>query len=283
MSATPKPNRVKKHLPKVLVFVATLVIFALYIYPFTLVIINAFKDMGEVLRNPMALPERFNWDNFIRAYETMNFTTAFTNSLLITTASVIIVIVFSSMLAYFLVRWKFRINKVIFTVMILSMMVPFQVVMLPFVIIYGNFLGMLDNRWTLVLAYLGFGVAQATFLYHGFIKGIPVELEEAATVDGAGRLRTFFTIIFPILKPITSTVAILNVLWIWNDFLLPSLVLISAENRTIPLSTFAFFGRFTTDFGASMAALLLAVVPIIVFYLALQKHIIKGISDGAIK
>jgi raffinose/stachyose/melibiose transport system permease protein len=126
-------------------------------------------------------------------------------------------------------------------------------------------------------------VSQATFLYHGFIKSIPKELEEAAAVDGAGKLRVFFTIIFPILKPITSTVAILNILWIWNDFLLPSLVLISPSNRTIPLSTFSFFGRFTTDFGVAMSALLLAVLPIVICYLILQKHMIKGIADGAIK
>jgi raffinose/stachyose/melibiose transport system permease protein len=187
------------------------------------------------------------------------------------------------MLAYFLARWPWKMNKTIFLVLVLSMIIPFQVVMIPFVVVYGSFFGVLDNRPTLMFAYLGFGIAQSTFLYHGFIKGIPRELEEAAAVDGAGRIRIFFQVVFPMLRPITSTIAILTVLWIWNDYLLPSLVLISPGNRTIPLSTFAFFGRFTAEFGVAMAALLLAILPIIIFYLVLQKHILKGIADGAIK
>jgi raffinose/stachyose/melibiose transport system permease protein len=279
MSATIR----KFPLGKILAFFATLALLVVYIYPFILVVINSFKDRVSVIRDPMALPTSIQFDNFISAYNTMNFTTAFLNSLLVTVAALVVQIVFCSMLAYFLVRWKWKRNKVVFLVLVLSMMVPFQVVMLPFVVIYGSIFGILDMRATLIFAYLGFGAAQSTFLYHGFIKGIPTELEEAASVDGASKLRVFFQVVFPILKPITSTIAILNTLWIWNDFLLPSLVLTSPGNRTIPLSTFAFFGRFTADFGVAMAALLLAVLPIIVFYLALQKHIIKGIADGAIK
>jgi len=273
----------RKYFGMAIALVTTLLLFVVYIYPFVLVIINSFKDRVEVIRNPMALPESLSLTNFIQAYNTMNFTTAFINSLVITTASIVILILFCSMLAYFLARWPWKLNKIIFIVLVLSMMVPFQVVMLPFVIIYGSIFGVLDNQATLIFAYLGFGAAQSTFLYHGFVKGIPKELEEAAAVDGAGKIRTFFQVVFPMLKPITSTIAILNTLWIWNDFLLPSLVLTSPGNRTIPLSTFAFFGRFTTDFGVAMAALLLAVLPIIIFYLVLQKHIIKGIADGAIK
>jgi raffinose/stachyose/melibiose transport system permease protein len=273
----------RKHIGVFAAFLATLAMFFVYIYPFVLVVINSFKDRVDIVRDPMALPTSLNFDNFVRAYNTMNFTTAFFNSLLITTVSLVLIILFSSMLAYFLARWPWKMNKTIFVVLVLSMIIPFQVVMIPFVVVYGSFFGILDNRSTLMFAYLGFGVAQSTFLYHGFIKGIPRELEEAAAVDGAGRIRIFFRVVFPMLRPITSTVAILTVLWIWNDYLLPSLVLISPGNRTIPLSTFAFFGRFTAEFGVAMAALLLAILPIIIFYLALQKHIIKGIADGAIK
>lgn len=273
----------KKHIGKVLAFVATLILFFLYVYPFVLVVINSFKERVDIVRNPMALPTSLNFENFINAYNRMNFTTAFMNTLLITTVSLFLILFFSSMLAYFLARWAWKLNKVIFIVLVLSMIIPFQVVMIPFVVIYGNFFGVLDNRSTLMFAYLGFGVAQSVFLYHGFIKGIPRELEEAAAVDGAGRMRIFFQVVFPMLRPITSTIAILTMLWIWNDYLLPSLVLTSPANRTIPLSTFAFFGRFTAEFGIAMAALLLAILPIIIFYLILQKHIIKGIADGAIK
>ncbi|MCL1997000.1 MAG: carbohydrate ABC transporter permease [Defluviitaleaceae bacterium] len=272
-----------KKIAKILTLTATIALFFLYIYPFILVVINSFKDRASVIRDPMSLPDSLDFSNFFAAYTTMDFTTAVINSIMVTTISIVLIIFFASMLAYFLQRWDWKINKTIFTVLVLSMIIPFQVVMLPFVVIYGSVFGVLDSLPTLIFAYLGFGVAQSTFLYHGFIKSIPRELEEAAAIDGAGRIRTFFQVVFPILKPITSTIAILNVLWIWNDFLLPSIVITSASNRTIPLSTFAFFGRFTADFGVAMAGLLLAIIPIIAFYLVLQKHIIKGISDGAIK
>ncbi|WNF38577.1 carbohydrate ABC transporter permease [Bacillaceae bacterium IKA-2] len=272
----------KKQLRSIMLIVLSIVLFILYFFPFVLVIINSFKTRLDIVSNPLALPKSFSLDNYFTAFETMNFMSALWNSLIITVISTTLIIVFASMLAYFLVRWKWKINGLIFILLIASMIIPFQALMIPFVSIFGN-LGLLNSKWILMFFYLGFGLGLATFMYHGFIKGIPVELEEAAIIDGASRLQVFWLVVFPMLKPITVTIVILDVLWIWNDFLLPSLVLVSDGNRTIPLSTFYFFGQYTADFGAAMAGLVLAIIPIIIFFIILQKQVIKGVIDGAIK
>ncbi|SNS06541.1 carbohydrate ABC transporter membrane protein 2, CUT1 family [Anaerovirgula multivorans] len=278
---SPKLNHIK-NIKSWGIFMAACVLFVLYIFPFALILINSFKSRLEIVDSPLALPSGLNFDNYREAYKTMNFTTAILNSFIITVVSVTLIIVFSSMLAYFLVRWRWKINNIILLGLIASMIIPFQALMIPFVSIYGR-LGLLNSKWTLSFFYLGFGVSLATFMYHGFIKSIPVELEEAALIDGASRLQVFWKIVFPILKPITTTIAILDVLWIWNDFLLPSLVLVSDEQRTLPLSTFYFFGKYTSDFGLAMAGLVLSIIPVIIFYIIMQKQIIKGVIDGAIK
>ncbi|SIQ91581.1 carbohydrate ABC transporter permease [Halanaerobium kushneri] len=267
----------KSNIP--LMIISTL-LFLFYIFPFFLVLINSFKAKMEILSNPIALPKSINFDNFINAFNTMGYPSAITNSFIITTASLFLIIVFSSMLAYFLVRWDWKINKIIFMILVASMIIPFQALMIPFVNIYGSF-NMLNSRLLLAVYYLGFGVSLATFMYHGFIKNIPLELEEAAKIDGATKLQVFWKIIFPILKPVTATIAILDVLWIWNDFLLPSLVLISKSMRTIPLSTFYFFGQYTSNYGQAMAALILAIIPVIIFYISMQDKIISGVIEGA--
>jgi raffinose/stachyose/melibiose transport system permease protein len=161
------------------------------------------------------------------------------------------------------------------------MIVPFQALMIPFVGFFGQ-LGILSSRASLVFFYVGFGVALSTFLYHGFIKNIPFELDEAASIDGASAFTTFRKIIFPMLSPVTATVAIINALWIWNDYLLPSLVLYQ-DDRTLPLKTFVFYGSYTSDYGLAMAGLLISMVPIIVFYFVMQRQIISGVSAGAVK
>jgi raffinose/stachyose/melibiose transport system permease protein len=161
------------------------------------------------------------------------------------------------------------------------MIVPFQALMIPFMSIFAQFVS-LNNRIALIFFYQGFGVALSTFLYHGFISKIPAEIDEAASVDGANDFTIFWRIIFPMLRPITATVAIVNSLWIWNDFLLPRLVL-TQESQTLPLSTYLFYGQYSTEYGQAMAGLILAVIPIIAFFLFLQKQFISGISSGAVK
>lgn len=254
----------------------------IYLSPFFFVLINSFKGRRDIIADPFGLPDIWSFDNFVNAFQRMGFVSAFLNSLVITVSSVLVIAVFSSMTAYIFVRTDWRFNKVMFFAMVAAMLIPFQAIMIPLVQIYGG-LNLLNSKWILVYMYLGFGSSFAVFLYHGFIKSIPLELEEAAMIDGCSRMQVFFKIVFPLLKSTTLTLIILNVLWIWNDFLLPSLVLISPANRTLPLTTFYFHGTYTSDYGLLMAALMLTILPVIVFYALLQKHILKGVMEGAIK
>lgn len=254
----------------------------IFISPFLIIVTNTFKTTQQFVENPISWPTRFDFSNYIKAIDYMNFTTGFMNSLIITITAVFIIVLFSSMAAYLFARFKWRINTTIFLAMIASMNIPFQVIMIPLVSIYGK-LGLLDSRLTLLFMYLGFGTPFAIFIFHGFIKGIPVSLEEAATIDGCSRTRIFFQIVLPLLKPVLSTVVILDFLWIWNDYLLPSLVLLSPSLRTLPLSVYNFFSTYSVDYSPLMAGLVMTIIPVLVLYLFLQKYIIQGIMEGAIK
>jgi len=186
------------------------------------------------------------------------------------------------MCAHYLVRNPGKTSNVIFGIMVASMIVPFQAVMIPLAKVYGS-LDMYNHTWTLIFFYMGFGQAFAAFIFHGFIKSIPLELEEAALIDGCGKLKNFFKIVFPNLKPVMVTVLILDVLWIWNDYLLPSMVLLSPSLRTLPLSTYGFFTTYSVDYAPLMAGLVLTILPVILLYLLCQRQIIKGVVQGAIK
>ena len=266
---------------KKVIFLVGLVLSVTYVMPFVLVFVNAFKPKFEILENPLALPVEVTWDNFTQAMQKMDFFMSLTNSVIITVLSVSALVLASSMLAYYLSRTRTRSSSIIFSILVASMIVPFQALMIPFMSLFAQFVS-LNNRAALIFFYIGFGVALSTFLYHGFISNIPLELDEAAAVDGASDFTTFWKIIFPMLKPITATVIIINSLWIWNDFLLPRLVL-TKETQTLPLSTYLFYGQYSTEYGQAMAGLLLAVTPIIILYLLLQKQFISGISSGAVK
>lgn len=263
-------------------FVLCLFLALVMMIPFFMVLLNSFKDRVSIVKNPMGFVGFTGLNNFIQAFSTMNYFNAIKNSAIITFGSLVLIIVFASMLAYFLVRWDWKINRLLFLLLVASMIIPFQTLMIPLVSIYGK-LGVLNSVGALIFFYLGFGLAMATFMYHGFIKGISKELEEAAIIDGCTRLGVFWKIIFPNLAPITATITILDLLWIWNDYLLPSLVLVEEKQRTLPLSTFYFFGNYTSEFGYGMAALVISVLPMLVVYLLLQKQIISGVMDGAIK
>lgn len=272
----------KKLIANIIKYIVISGLLLVYIVPFVFVLINSFKARKDVISNPLALPSTFKFSNYADAFEKMNYGHAFANTLIITVLSVLIIIIFSSMTAYILVRKDWKFNKFIFFAMVLSMIIPFQGIMIPLVSIYGS-MGMLNTKWALIYMYLGFGMSLAVFMYHGFIKSIPVELEEAAMIDGATRFQTFWQIVFPIMKPITMTITTLDVLWIWNDFLLPSLILIAPNERTLQLSTYAFNGTYTTDYGLSMSALMLSILPVLIIYLFLQKSIIGGVLQGSIK
>jgi len=272
----------KKLIANIIKYVVISGLLLVYIVPFVFVLINSFKARKDVIANPLALPSTFKFSNYIDAFQKMNYGHAFFNTLIITVLSVLIIIIFSSMTAYILVRKDWKFNKFIFFAMVLSMIIPFQGIMIPLVSIYGS-IGLLNSKWALIYMYLGFGISLAVFMYHGFIKSIPVELEEAAMIDGATRFQTFWQIVFPIMKPITMTITTLDMLWIWNDFLLPSLILVAPNEKTLQLSTYAFNGTYTSDYGLSMSALMLSILPVLIIYLFLQKSIIGGVLQGSIK
>lgn len=268
---------------KIIVLICALIV---YMFPFIMVLINSFKTKRDIIKEPMALigSHGASLDNYVEAFKKMNFIRAFLNSFCITGVSVVLIIITSAMCAYLFVRMDYKINKVFFGLMIASMVIPFQVIMIPLVSIYGGSFHLLNHRLTLILMHVGFSTAQSVFMYHGFIKSnIPMSLEEAAKLDGCTKYQTFFRIVFPLLKPTTATLVILYAMGIWNDFLLPSLVLTQKELYTLPIATQMFYGTYSSDLGLIMASLLMVAAPVIVLYLFLQKYIIAGVVAGAVK
>ncbi len=256
----------------------------IFVFPIYILFINSFKTQKGIYTDILAFPQGniLTFGNYADAWERMNFLQAFTNSVLISGISTIFIIVFSSMTAWVLVRNKGKLSNGVYTALAMSMLIPFQCVMLP-LIKQMNALNLL-NPVGLIFAYIGFGTALAVMLFHGFIKNVPLELEEAATIDGCSNFRVFWNIVFPLLKTIIFTVAVLDVMWIWNDYLLPSLFVNSNPAwQTLPLRTYFFFGQFSKRWDLGTAALIMTMIPIIIFYLFTQKYIIKGITDGAIK
>jgi len=261
---------------------AAVLLALLFLVPFYFVVINSLKSFGDLMRNAAGWPEAFRWDNYARVWEIMKFPRAFMNSLLITVLSNAGLVLISAMAAYRILRRPTVFNRVLFVLFIAAMVIPFQSIMIPLVKVASE-VGLMDSRFGLIICYFGFGVSLNLFLYHGFMKSIPLEIEEAAVVDGCTPYGVFWRIVFPLLKPMTITILILNSLWIWNDFLLPLLVLHSADIRTIPLQTYSFFGQYTKQWDLALAGLVLGVAPMVAFFLLMQKHIIAGISAGAVK
>ena len=274
----------KKKIAHAIMWVVLLVLFICFIFPFLLVLINVFKTKGDITADPLALigAHGFTLNNFPEAIKKMNFLTVFGNSLIITVSSTLLTIVLSSMTAFVIVRnQRWKLCTLIFSLMIASMVIPFQVLMVPLVSVYG---GVLNSRITLILMHVGFSMSMAVFMFHGAIKtNIPLELEEAATIDGCNRWKTYWKVVFPLLKPTIATVGIINAMAYWNDYLLPSLVLKKKDLYTIPIATQAFYGTYSTDIGLIMAALLLAMLPILILYVFLQRYIVEGVTSGAVK
>ncbi len=259
-----------------------------YLFPVYIVIVNSFKNRAQLYENILAFPSGIDFEYYAAAMQKMNFPRAFGNSLIVTVISIAIIVVLGSMTAWMLVRMNNRLSKIIFLVFVGTMLIPFQTLMMPLMQEMGWIrdylhIPMMDSLGGLIYMNVGFGASMSVFLYHGFIKSVPVSLEEAATIDGCNKFTLFWKIVFPMLKPTTATVAILDVIWIWNDYLLPSLVISSKAYRTIPLSTASFFGQFTIQWNMAMAGLTLTIIPVIVFYLSAQKYIIKGVAAGAVK
>ena len=274
----------KKHLQDNVTFLFLLILAVLYLTPIFIILMNSFKGRFFISDTPFALPTSQTFvgiKNYINGIEKTGFILSFGYSLFITVFSVGTIVLFTSMTAWCITRVKSKISSLIYYILIFSMIVPFQMVM--FTMSKMANIMHLDNPIGIIVLYLGFGAGLSVFIFSGFIKTIPYEIEEAATIDGCSPIQTFFLIVLPILQPIYITVAILNTMWIWNDYLLPYLV-IGSNYRTIPIAVQYLQGGYgSRDMGAMMAMLVLAIVPIVIFYLTCQKYIIKGVAAGAVK
>jgi len=273
-------NRSKENI----VFILVLILAILFLSPIFIVLMNSFKGRFFISDTPFALPNAQTFvglENYTSGIVKTGFLPALGYSLFITVFSVGAIVLFTSMTAWCITRIKSKLSTVIYYLLVFSMIVPFQMVMFTMSKM-ANILH-LDNPIGIIVLYLGFGAGLSVFIFSGFIKTIPHEIEEAATIDGCNPIQTFFLIVFPILRPITITVAILNTMWIWNDYLLPYLT-IGTNYKTIPIAVQYLQGGYgSKDMGAMMALLVLAIIPIVIFYLTSQKHIIKGVAAGAVK
>jgi raffinose/stachyose/melibiose transport system permease protein len=273
-------NRAKNNIVFILVFILAI----LFLSPIFIVLMNSFKGRFFISDTPFALPNAQTFvglENYTSGIIKTGFIPALGYSLFITVFSVGTIVLFTSMTAWCITRVKSKLSTFIYYLLVFSMIVPFQMVMFTMSKM-ANILH-LDNPIGIIVLYLGFGAGLSVFIFSGFIKTIPHEIEEAATIDGCNPIQTFFLIVFPILKPIAITVAILNTMWIWNDYLLPYLT-IGSNYKTIPIAVQYLQGGYgSKDMGAMMALLVLAIIPIVIFYLISQKHIIKGVAAGAVK
>jgi raffinose/stachyose/melibiose transport system permease protein len=222
------------------------------------------------------------WSNYTNAWKLARFGEAFRNSVIITVISVILISLFSAMASYRMVRANTKFNQFLLLLFVAAMVVPFQTIMIPILKVV-NVIGVNNSFLGLIITNLGISVPMAIFLFHGFIKSVPLEIEEAATVDGCNPITVFFRIVLPLLKPMVMTTIVLNALGIWNDYLLPSLILQAPELRTIPLATFSFFGQYTKQWDMALPALVIGIAPIIIFYLFMQRYIVEGIAAGSVK
>jgi raffinose/stachyose/melibiose transport system permease protein len=268
-------------------------LFMVFLFPFFIVIINSGKTPFEITQNPLTFPA--DWAQTLRNMATIwtspnvKYSSSFLSSVIITVASLLLLDVLPSQAAWVLVRTKTRLSSGIFFIFVASMVIPFQIVMFPLLSWFRQLtvltgIRLLRTYTGIILAYIGFGMSQSIFLFHGFIKSIPREIEEAATIDGCRPAQTFYQVIFPILRPIHATVVVLNGIWIWNDYLLPLLVLGKGNKvMTIPLAVSNFAGAYVKQWDLMLTAILMAMIPIVVLFLVAQKSIIKGMVAGSIK
>ena len=266
-----------------IVYLALIVILFVYLSPLAMVVLNALKPYDEIMKNVLSLPETFSLNNFRVVFENMNYPTAFLNTLTVTVLGTLGIVVLGSMAGYKLARVKTVYSRICFLLCIMPMMIPFQSFMITLVQISKMF-GLTSNVFGLPVIYWGLGSPMAIFLYQGFSKGIPLDLEECATLDGCNQFTLFTRIIFPLLRPTTASVIVVNAMWLWNDFLLPLLVIGgNKSNKTLQLAAYSFMGQYKMEWQNIMAAAILIIIPALVIYLAFQKHIIKGMVSGAVK
>jgi raffinose/stachyose/melibiose transport system permease protein len=269
------PRTVLSHL----VLLVMAVFFALPIY---MAVINSFKSQKEIFHSVLSWPTSFGFKNYDYVLHNVDLVQSFFNSLAVTAEGLAGMLLLGAMAGYKLSRTPGKLSGSLFFLFLASMMLPFNVIMITLTQL-AKHLSLQGSTHGLGLIYIGMGLNMVVFFYHGFVKGIPRELEEAARIDGAGEMYTFFRIILPLLKPITVTLAIINVLWMWNDFLLPLLMLTDVKKYTLILTTNSFFGQYTKDWGSILASLVLTALPVVAFFIAFQRFILQGLAEGALK
>lgn len=265
---------------RVVLGILGLVLGVIWLFPFYMIITNSFKTPKGIFASVLSLPSQGTTANYKNSFKALDFMNSLGHSLLITVVSVVVIVLFSSMAAYALQRNKSKLSGALLMLFVSAMLIPFQTVMIPLTTNFGQ-VHML-NMWGLMFMYLGFDASLSIFLYQGTMGSIPIAMDESAELEGANRFQIFFKIIFPMLTPITVTVGILNIIAIWNDYLLPSLALPQSQ-YTIPLQMFFFFGQYTKQWHLALAGLTLSIIPVILFYAFAQRYIIKGVTDGAVK
>ncbi len=273
-------SKQKQNLSRFFLYLITIIITLIMLVPFYILIVNSFKSQTEIIENILAFPQVFTIDNYTETFVELNFIQSAYYSLVVTITSVSAIIVFSSMLAWQLMRNKTKASKFIFVTLIFSMLVPFHSIMFPLVQV-TDILGV-NGAYTMWLVYLGQGTAMASFLFHGYVKSIPLEVEEAAHIDGATPFQSFRFVVFPLLKPMSITIAVLNIMWVWNDYLMPRLVLNNV--KTLPISIQSFnSGIYGKQMDLMITAVVIMLVPVITFYAFAQKYVIEGMTSGSIK
>lgn len=272
-----------KKAAKILLIAGLLIFAAVFVYPLFLVAINSLKSYSEVMTDVVSLPQSYMLENYIKTYEMMEYPRLFLNTLIVTVIGVTGVVIISSMAGYKLSRVQTRYSWFVFILCIAPMMIPFQSFMIALVKVVKT-LHLINSTWGLGVVYWGCGAPLALFMYQGFVKSVPRELDECAKIDGCSPFRTFFSVIFPLLRPVTISVIVINAMWMWNDFLLPLLMLNGEQkSKTLQIAVYAFFGQYKNEWQYAMAGILLTIIPAVIFYLSLQKYIIKGMVAGAVK
>jgi len=268
---------------RILLEVVMVILSLIFLYPLFLTIINSLKNFSEVMTDVIALPKVLAFENYTYVWKFINYPRLFLNNAVITILGLAGIVLISSIAAYKLARTKSKASGIIYFLCIMPMLIPFQSIMLTVLQMAKN-LHLAESTWGLGIMYWGFGAPLALFIYHGFVKGIPKEIDESATIDGASGFRLFFSVIFPLLKSVTTTIIIIDVMWIWNDFLLPLLMVNgSPDTKTLTLAAYTFVGQYTSDWQYAMTAMVMAVLPSIVVFIFLQKYIVKGVVAGAVK
>lgn len=272
----------KKRTEKGIIALLSILVLVLFLFPFYIALVQSFKTPLETAYNALALPQALNFDNFKEAIKKINFFSSLKNSFFVTVCGVLLIVVCSAMSGYAIARNHGIYFKALDKVFLSSIMIPFQVIMIPAYKLLKS-LNLLNNLWGEIIMLVGMSIAYSSFLYVGFVKSVPIELEEAAYIDGCGRFRTFWEIVFPLLKPITATTAALHAMWLWNDFNVSLIVLQKDAVRTLTIKQFYFFSEYASDYNMAFAAALMGMIPILLAFLFLQKYLVSGITNGAVK